>query len=151
MKQGPKVLALLFLLFTQSCKNDDCETIACFTPPTPFEFELVDITSGENVFTNGTFSSSDIKVIDVADESAIDFFFIAENDYNILQINTVGWETEIVTYSIQIASEPVFELYVDAERKSNTCCASTEYKEVRIDNADFELDEDTGIYKIRVE
>ena len=150
MKRGIKVLALIILIFTQSCK-DDCADILCFTPPSPFTFELVDKLSGENLFTNGTFNPNDIKVIDLEDQSNVEFTFIDENDYNIIRINTIGWQTEIVNYSLQISSESIFELFVNAERLNGNCCDYTNYKEIRIENADFELDQQSGIYKIRIE
>ena len=50
----------MFIL--QSC-NNDCNKL-CFTPPNSFQFEIVDKTSGENLFTNGTYGAGDIKIID---------------------------------------------------------------------------------------
>ena len=81
----------------------------------------------------------------------MEFTFIDENDYNIIRINTIGWETEIVNYSIQISSENIFELFVNAERLSDNCCSYTVYNEIRIENSDFELNQDLGTYKIFVE
>ena len=83
MKKTTTILTLIILIIIQSCKKkDDCEDLACFTPPSPFEFELVDKLTGENLFTNGTFNSNDIKVINFDDKSNVGFTFIDENDYN---------------------------------------------------------------------
>jgi hypothetical protein len=144
-----KFLALIFLIFTQSC--DECEDTACFSPPSSFEFELVEKLTGENLFTNGTFDSNNIKIINLDNQSNVEFRFIDENDYNIIEINTIGWNTEIVNYSIQISSTSVFELFVNAERLDKNCCTYTEYKEIRIKNIDFELNKENGIYKILIE
>ncbi len=146
-----KVFTLLILIITQSCKNDECEDILCFTPPSSFEFELVDKSTGENLFTNGTFDPINISVINLDDQSNVEFTFIDENDYNIIRINTIGWKTETVNYSVQISTESIFELFVNAERLIGDCCAYTEYKEIRIENAEFQLNQDDGIYKILVE
>jgi len=151
MKRGIKILTLMILIFIQSCKKDECEGILCFTPPSPFEFELVDKLSKENLFTNGTYDPNDIRVINLDDQSNVEFTFIDENDYNVIRINTIGWETEIVNYSLIIASVSIFELFVNAERLSGNCCDYTEYEEIRIENAGFELNQDSGIYKILVE
>jgi hypothetical protein len=152
MKKITTILAIIILIFTQSCKKkDDCEDISCFTPPNPFRFELVDKLTRENLFTNGTFNSSDIKVINLADQSAVEFRFIDENDYNIIQINTIGWKTEIVNYSIQISTVNIFNLYVNAERLDEDCCSFTRYKEIKIENSDFEINQTNGIYKILVD
>lgn len=151
MKPIITFLTLIVLIFTQSCKDDKCEDILCFTPPSPFEFELVDKLTGENLFTNGTFDSNDIGVINLDNQSNIEFTFIDENDYNIIRINTIGWKTEIVNYAIQISSESIFELFVNAERLNGNCCDYTEYQEIRIENVDFELNQENGIYKILIE
>ena len=152
MKKTTSILAIIILILTQSCKKkNECEDIACFTPPSPFRFELVDKLTGENLFTNGTFNSDDIKVIKLDDKSNVEFTFIDENDYNIIQINTIGWKTEIVNYSIQISTENIFNLYVSAERLNENCCSFTRYKEIKIENSEFELNQTNGIYKILVD
>jgi len=148
MKQIVKFLFIILIIITQSCKKECGE---CFSPPSPFKFELVDKLTGENLFTNGTFNPSDIKIINLDDQSNVEFTFIDENDYNVIRINTIGWKTEIVNYSIRISSENIFDLYVNAERKKDKCCSYTEYKEIRIENSEFELNHDTGIYKILVD
>ena len=151
-KKITTILTLIILIITQSCKKkDDCEDLECFTPPSPFGFELVDKLTGENLFTNGTFKSIDIKVINLDDQSNVEFTFIDENDYNIIQINTIGWKTETVNYSINISNESIFELFVNAERLNGECCNYTEYKEIRIKNSEFELNQNSGIYRILVD
>jgi hypothetical protein len=40
---------------------------------------------------------------------------------------------------------------VDAERKTEDCCAHTEYNEITVRESEFELNTQTGIYKILVE
>ena len=151
MKREIIVLTLIILIFVQSCKDNDCQDNLCFSPPSSFDFELVDKQTGENLFTNGTFDSKDISVINLDDQSYVGFTFLDENNYNIISINTIGWETEVTYYSIQISSESIFKLYVNAERLNENCCSYTEYKEIRIENSDFELNQDIGIYKILVE
>ncbi|MGP1993182.1 hypothetical protein D9V96_014995 [Zobellia laminariae] len=152
MKSSFTLLFLFVLLFSQACKDDDnCSEVACFTPPEPFSFDLVDKTSGENLFTNETYNANDISVVDLDDQSAVEFTFQDENDTNLIRINTIGWETETVAYSIQIATKSVFELYVTAERSTDGCCPNTDFTEIRIEKADFELNKESGIYTIFVD
>ena len=83
MKKIITLSPLIILIFIQSFKKKgDCEGLLCFTPPEPFSFELVDKLTGENLFTNGTFNSNDIKVINLDDQSNVSFTFIDEKDYN---------------------------------------------------------------------
>ena len=152
MKNLTTITAIIILFLTLSCKKEnECEDILCFTPPSPFGFELVDKLTGENLFTNGTFNSNDIKVINIDDQRNVQFTFIDETDYNIIQINTIGWKTEIVNYSILISTENIFNLYVSAERLNESCCSFTRYKEIKIENSEFELNQTNGLYKILVD
>lgn len=150
MKKILCLFGLLSLVLLISC-NEDCEDIACFTPPSPFTFELVGKTSGENVFTNGSFDPENIKVINLEDETEVEFQFIAENEENLLQIGEIGWETEEINYQVKISEEEIFQLYVDAERVSEDCCSYTDFNEIEIGNTEYEQDSETGVYRIFVE
>lgn len=141
-------LVFTFLLLTACSEEEECGL--CMTPPNYFVFDLVDNSTGENLFRNGTFNSDDIEVLDALDHP-IEFTFIEENDINLIEIYTIGWQTEIVNYRINIASENIFDLYVDAERLSENCCSFTRYNEIEISNADFSLSVETGIYTILVD
>lgn len=142
---------LLIALLLVGCKDDDCGNMDCFTPPTTFVFELVDKTTGENLFTNGTLDSEDISIINTLDiDEVVEFGFIGENNYNLITINSIGWTTEQVNMEVSVGDETFFSLYVDAERKSE-CCSYTEYNEVLITGADYSYNQTTGIYTIFVE
>lgn len=148
MKPILKLLFILFLSF-QSCDSENCDQV-CFTPPSPFGFELLDKATGENLFTNGTYDPSQIEITNLNGTENISFTFLDENDLNIIQVASIGWETGITNFSLSVGSESIFELYVDAERIEE-CCSYTEYNEVRIDNAEHETDQGTGVIKILVE
>lgn len=148
MKKLRLAIFLFAVIFT-SCNNDYCGD--CFTPPKSFKFELVDKISGENLFKNGTFEANQIEIINVSNNSSASFTFISENDINLIEINGIGFQTEIVNLKINIESSHIFNFYVDAVRKTEECCSFTAYKEVKISNAAFELDTQTGVYKILVE
>ena len=139
---------LTFFLIPACSDEEECGL--CMTPPNYFAFDLVDSDTGENLFTNGTFNPNDIEVLDASDHR-VEYTFIEENDINLIEIYTIGWQTEIVNYRINIASEKLFDLYVDAERLSENCCSFTRYKEIEIDNTEFSLSSETGIYTIFVD
>ncbi|MFD0975268.1 hypothetical protein [Salinimicrobium gaetbulicola] len=146
------LILLVLMAFLQSCNDDKCNDILCFTPPESFLFEIVDKTSGENLFTNGTYDSGDISITDALNNNEpVEFTFKSDNDRNLIEIGSIGWETEIVNLKIDISDDHIFDLYVDAERKMGDCCDYTEYKEITIGEAEFEFDAQTGIYKILVE
>lgn len=144
------LLLFTLIIILQSCNNDDNCDQDCFTPPNTFLFEVVDKTSGENLFTNKTYNPEDIIITDsLNDNQSVAYTFISEDNLNLIQIGSIGWETEIVNLNINISEDHIFDLYVDVERKSENCCSFSQYNEVRVSNS--ELDTQTRIYKILVE
>jgi hypothetical protein len=81
----------------------------------------------------------------------VDFNFISENDYNVLNIGDIGWETESVEYLIEVNDAVSFSLLVDAERKNDECCYFTNINSTKIYWAEFERDENSGLFRILVE
>jgi len=150
MKNVLKFFGLILLIFVQSCKSDDCEDIDCFTPPLSFAFDIVDKETGENLFSNGTYGPEQIEVFNSEDGSRRGFDFISENGVNIIRIGSIGWESEIADIVLQIAEEEILNLYVDSERVTENCCNFSKYNEIRIDNADFDLNDQSGIYTIYI-
>ena len=149
MKKFNLIVVLITLIF-QSCKNDDCG--ACFTPPNSFSFEIVEKTSGENVFTNGTYESGNIEITDYLNNNErVEFMFISENDINQIQIGSIGWETEKVNLKVSISDNHIFNFYIDAERKTGDCCSYTEYNEITITDSEFEFNDELGVYKIFID
>ena len=145
------LILLLLMAILQSCNDDNCSDELCFTEPESFRFEIVDKTSGENLFTNGTYEPAQIAITNTLNEASVEFTFISENDLNLIQIGSIGWETEIVNLKIDISDDHIFDFYVNAERKTVDCCDFTEYKEITIGESEFEFDAQTGIYKIFME
>lgn len=150
MKQITKVLIFFGIIFNLSCENKDCEDNLCFTPPSPFNFELIDKSTGENLFTNGIYNSDDIEIINISDNSKIEYFFNNENEINIIQIGSLGWKSEVVDCSLRINNSEILRLYVNAKRISENCCSFTRYDEIRIENAEYEYDNQSGIYRIPI-
>lgn len=146
-----KYFTLFTLLFILSCGNDDCEDYLCFTPPRGFVFEIVDKESGENLFTNGTYSPDQIQLLNTDDTSKKQFTFLDENEINLISIGSIGWESEIEEVELIIAGESILILYVDSERVSENCCSFSRYNEIRIDNADYEQDTQSDIYTVYID
>lgn len=151
MKNLLKILFVFLIVIISGCTNDSTKEpeLLCFTPPGNFSFEIADKTTGANLFTNRTFQSNQINIIDIATNTIVPFTFISENGLNIFTISTIGWKTEKVNYSITIKEKSIFGLYVDASIINGTC-SYTKYNEILIKNAEFELNKNTGVYKILV-
>jgi hypothetical protein len=151
MKKTVKILILFIIVVISGCTKDIIPNsgYSCFTPPERFLFEIVDKTTGINLFTLGTFQSNQISITDLATNTKVPFTFISENGINIISIDKIGWKTEKVNYLVTIQEKPIFGLYVDPTRISSTC-SYTKYNEILIKNAEFELNKTSGIYRILV-
>lgn len=142
---------LIFFYVLQSCVSETCDK-SCVTPPQSFFFELVDNISKENLFTKDIYESGEIEITNTLNDNAsVDLIFITENDVNLIQINTIGWETETVNLRFKISELHIFDFYVDAVRNAEDCCSYTSYNEISVRDSEFELDSESGIYKILVE
>ena len=150
MKTSLKLLFISLLFLLQACKIEE-KCGECFSPPGDFAFSVVDKLTGENLFTNGKYKPEQIEVINSADSTKIDYSFVPEHNNNLIRIYSIGWKTEKINVTVKVLNQPIFNFYVDAVRKSEKCCSYTEYREVLIQNADFVLDDETGIYTIRVD
>ncbi len=151
MKKALKLTAIFTLLLIQACDNNDCEGLLCFTPPRLFAFELVDKESGENLFTNGSYDADDIEFVNTNDNSRREFSFISENELNIIQIGSIGWENQIEDVVLKVGDKTILNLYVDSERVSENCCNFSKYNEIRIDDAEYELNQQSGVYTVFLE
>lgn len=136
---------LSVLLLFQSC--DKCKDVACSTPPGSFRFKVVDKKTGENLFTNGTYDKKDLQIINLKDNSEVEFVFLEEG---LIRIGSIGWKKEVVDAEIKVSDTILFNFYVDAERVYENCCDFTRYNEERIYNCDFKLDTSNGMYSILV-
>lgn len=143
-----KLLIVFFAVL--GCKINECEDIACFTPPPNFAFELVSKTTGENLFTNGTLNSNDIKVVD-EDNNAISYDFISENNYNILTLNEIGWDLDPHTYTISVGTSVEFTLELDMEEKHENCCTFFKTEKFQISGYSYEQSNTTDIYTIKID
>lgn len=140
---------LIFPLVVFNCGgSNDCEDLLCFTPPNHFSFEILDKETGENLFENGTLSPSNIKVKNLDTGEFLEFSFVDENEQFILIIPSIGWKTEKVHAKITLNAYLSFDLYVDAVRKNENCCSYTEFKEVKLENVEYEYVREKEQYKI---
>ena len=144
---------IILIVITFSCETDnesECDKY-CFTPPPSLRFELVDKLTNENLFSNETFDPYQIGIINLDNNKSVDYRFLDYENRNLISINSFGWQTEIINYSIRIDNDEIFTLYVDAERLIEDCCSFTKYNEISIENSEFGIDTINFVYKIFVE
>ena len=153
MKNLSKILFAFLIIAVNGCNSElQSPQILCFSPPVGFGFEIVDKTTGADLFANGTYQSdqNQIAILDLASNSKIPYTLATENGIYTIRINSIGWKTEKINYSISINEKYIFGLYVDASRISDNHCSYTKFNEILIKNSEFEFNQNTGIYKILV-
>ena len=141
-------MALLFFVFIQSCDKGEqdiygplCGSGSGYFSTTEITFELVDKSSRENLFTNGTFDPKDISVISLKDQSKVKFSFITKNDLNKIAISSPIDKVVTRHFSFQIKSKSIFELMLTIKEapKRASCISLSKYsRELKILNAEFE-------------
>ena len=99
----------------------------------------------------GIYEPEQIQITNTINDFPIDFTFISENNINHIQINSATWETVIINLKFDISNNHIFNFYSDGEIIMRECFSYTEYNEITIEESEFELDTQTGIYKILVE
>jgi len=142
-------LALILLISIFSCENKNCEDIACFTPPPNFILELVDKTSGENLFTNETLNSNDIKIVDEGGKN-VTYYFITTENLNLINLNEIGWNLGFNTYTISVGNNVTFNLELDMEEKHENCCTFFQVNLFNITNYNYEKLNTSDVYKIQI-
>lgn len=141
--------ALVFVLLGLSACKQSCPD--CVTPPTRFIFEMTDMATGENLFTNGTYQSADFRVVNAATQADSEFDFVTENNLNLVVVSNIGWKTEVVTLEFYQADKKLFALTVDVSRNSDGCCDYSVYNKVDIAGADFDYSSATGFFTILID
>lgn len=149
MKIFSKICLFLAVIVVQSCSNnddDDCSTVLCAQPAAILEFKIVNSETGENI-AGTVISGPAIEVINTSSDSEVNYEFITENDINILRV----FISNSGEYRVNYGEEEIFTFAVDAERQTEGCCSSIKINDLSIDDAEFEIEAETGIYLIKKE
>jgi hypothetical protein len=88
-------------------------------------------------------------VLNNATNQNTEFRFIDANDFNLIEINSIGWETEVVTLDVKVGGDVLFKFTVDAERKSENCCSFTVFNSVVFNTTNIEFE--NGVHKIFID
>lgn len=134
----------LFLIFGCST-TEPCEENTCSTLPPAVIFEIVEADTGENLFSNGTLKSEDIKLLDQNNHN-VEFQF-SEDNSNLLYLK-VGWETGTNFYRLILGPEVEIIISLNSEKREDNCCSFYVITDLLIQNYHFEKSATTGNYII---
>lgn len=136
------LLSILFL--ASSClKIKNCDE--CFTPPPNLTFKVIDSESGDNLYSNFTYSQSDLKLYYIADK---DTTFLNVNLYQIDDQAIIGsdemsWISlshEGETFYLELNPDTIETIYLKIISVTENCCAYHPIETITLNgvNAEFE-------------
>lgn len=137
--------SLVFLFLLIGC-NSEADITDNLTAPQTFAFQILDKTTGENVFTSKKYDPQKIIVKNLDSHDVVKHQFISDNDLDIIVLENVGRDSENINYSINIDDKSLFELHVDAILVKKDL--DFEYQNVEITNVVFKRDQTSGVYNI---
>jgi hypothetical protein len=127
-----KLLLLPLLLLLTFCGNDDdienCSAISCEGGPS-IAISVVNKDTGENLFTNETYTAEDVTITDGDGEAISDYE--VSNGYIYIQV--IGVENDINTYILNIADTITMTTDVELIENNSTGCCSYPVKVGTID------------------
>ena len=145
-----KIFFPVFILIAilQGCNCEDASL-----GPKGFLFEFVDKTTGENLFTNGTYHYYDIKITNTLNaDTKYEFNYLEIDNLHFIGIYSIGArKTETVNLKFVIADKHIFNLYVEAKRIDGKCNDYTTFKNVTIEGVEYEVEPQSENYKILVD
>ncbi len=146
-----KILLFTFLLVsTFSCqKFDKCEGIVCFTPPRGFYVEVVDSVLGENLYTTDNLEVSSITLKNENNEN-VEFTFISEDEINLIDISTIGWETGVHTYYLKLSSDVEIVIDIEMQEKNKDCCTFFEVEKFEIRDYDYKISQYSEVIEVKI-
>lgn len=138
----------IFLFFSACSTSNDCEDTLCFSPPPHFEFKIVDASTGENLFSNGTFSEGDIRLID-DNGKPVQYRFISEDERNHLNLG-LGWVEGSREYTLTLSPEVQLLIKMNVDKKNENCCITFEITNFNISPYEYEVDNTSDVYTISI-
>ena len=147
-----KIIALIGLVvLSLSCESEGVtpETLLCSSGPPKYYIEIVDKTTNENVFTNGTYSQNQVKIT-TENTTAESFRFVAKSAENANVIEIIpafqeGTFTTTVTINNEIKIPIESKIYL-----SESECKNLFIESVNVIGYSYTYDEATGIYTIKI-
>ena len=143
-----KIMALIGLVVLSLSCDLKGPCIEISVGPPYFTVEILDKTSNENVFTNGTYKQNQLEVNTESSTSG-SYMFISENNRNVIGI-TPSLQEGTFTTTIILNNQITIPIKTIIVERYSSCHANTFIESVIVNGYSFTYDESTGIYKIKI-
>lgn len=141
------------LFIGSSCiKINECGE--CFTPPPQLSFKVIDAESGDNLYTDLTYSHSDLKLFYITDNDStflnVDLFQIA--DQWIISSREMSWislSNEGETFYLELNPHTVETIYLKIISVTENCCTYHPIDDLTINGENAEIETYTNYILIK--
>jgi len=147
-----KIVFFLTIIVCFSCTKDisfdvDCSAVSCLAPSITLEF--LSKTTREDLFLNGTYTTSDLKIVNQINNEVVNYTIFPTDESIIIYISNAVTKTELKDYKIYIPNAFEFRFKFEAElTDKNMCCPDTKINDLVVENTTYEVDNVFGTYKI---
>jgi hypothetical protein len=139
------IFLIIIITFFYSCE-EPCP-IGNTGPPS-FTVEIVDATTNENVFTNGTFSENQLQVTTEGSLTQ-SYGFISDENLNRIII-TPAWSEGVFLTKIKLNNEIVIPIRTLITKSSTKCFENHFITNLVVENYAYTFDNQNGVYKIKI-
>jgi hypothetical protein len=138
------IFLIIIITFFYSCEQCNEASVG----PPSFTVEIVDATTNENVFTNGTFSESQLQV---TTEGSLTqkYGFISDENLNRIII-TPAWSEGVFLTKIKLNNEIVIPIRTLITKSSTKCHENHFITNLVVENYVYTFDNQNGVYKIKI-
>lgn len=142
-----KKVFYLFIISFLFCSCEEPCNEASLGPPS-FMIEIIDTTTNENVFSNGTYTQNQLDVTTPTSTTFL-YSFISEDNMNIISIFP-AWKDGTFTTYVNLNDEITIPIVTVIKKVSTRCQTNYILKSVSIEGFENSLNSETGIYKVKI-
>ena len=147
---------VLFCSLVISCSNDgnECGLIGndVFMSDPALRFDLINETTGNNIFADKLFEPSFLKIANTDNLSEeIEYWFLNTDSY-IISIDPILLTPDVKNYTFILSDEVIFKLETDKIIiDCPGCCSNYSYSKIDILEAEFNMNSQNGNFEILID
>jgi hypothetical protein len=138
------IFLIIIITFFYSCEQCNEASVG----PPSFTVEIVDVTTNENVFTNGNFSESQLQVTTEGSLTQ-SYGFISDENLNRIII-TPAWSEGVFLTKIKLNNEILIPIRTLITKSSTKCHENYFITNLVVENYAYTFDNQNGVYKIKI-
>jgi hypothetical protein len=118
------------------------------TGPPGFKVAIIDASTNEDVFSNGTYTQAQLQVT-TPNSTSFNYSFISENNNNLIGISP-AWIDGVFTTYIKLNNTITIPIQSKVYKSATKCFENYFIEKVEVIGYVYSFDAQTGIYKIKI-